>query len=157
MGSMIQKLPRGKQVICLQEVHEVEAEILLSFRRWLPGWHISTSASVLPDGSVNPASGGLVTAVSPLIKGMANFEDAELVPGRCLCTSVLLGDKVLAVINLHNYGINSQDIQSIGEYLASLRNNIRSLLVADLESSLEILILNLKKKGCFVLDEVLTV
>jgi len=126
LGNMVRKLSNGRQVLCFQEVHGLEAEIIHQFQVWLPGWKIFCSVSISADGTQSPGAGGVVTAICPKLKGMANLMDTVLVPGRCLVTSILLGSKVLTVLNLHNYGFKVPQVQRIGNFMSSLALDVKN-------------------------------
>ena len=92
MGGQVARLAKVGHILCLQEVHGLCGDILLQFRVWLPGWRIFVSPFFHPDGTANPASGGVVTAICPAISLVANFEEQCLVPGRCIGISISVGD-----------------------------------------------------------------
>ena len=125
LGRTVFQLSQKMQVLCFQEVHGLEAEILLSFQGWLPGWHISVSVPRSDDGMETACAGGVVTAVCPSIASFALFEDEVLIPGRCIGTSILAGDKVLTVLNLHNHGLKAEQVRRIGNFTSLIIHNIR--------------------------------
>ena len=64
MGSIVSKCVHNNDILCFQEVHGTEAEILLSFSQWLPGWLIVRSGCFDFERFPAPGSGGVVTAMS---------------------------------------------------------------------------------------------
>ena len=57
------------------------------------------------DGSVAPGTGRMVLAFCPQLTLLASFANTVLVHGRCIGTRISYLDKVLTVVNIHNYGV----------------------------------------------------
>jgi hypothetical protein len=140
----IRKLSKQMHVLCFQEVHGRVAEIILAFQGWLPGWHISVSVPFTDDGMEASSAGGVVTAVCPHISGCGSFEDVVLVPGRCLGTSIFVGDKVLHVLNIHNHDLRAHQVRHIGNYMSQIAQDIKvapcskfGILIGDLNIKAE--------------------
>jgi hypothetical protein len=123
MGCHIKRLAKVGHILCFQEVHGVEGDIFLQFGAWLPSWKIFVSPFLHPDGTANSASGGVVIAVCPAIALVANFEERFLVPGRCMGLSIFVEDKVLTVVNIHNYGYTRAQVKSLGSHLSHIAHN----------------------------------
>lgn len=124
MGDFVRSLGQRREVLCFQEVHGMEAEILREFARWLPGWKISFSVSVSHDRMQAPGVGGLVTAISPRIVALAETIDfLTIIPGRVLHTWVVVAGRTLNILNIHNYGLSRLQVCRVGELLDDLRDS----------------------------------
>ena len=76
----IQVLARGRHILCFQEVHGQESEVLHSFALLLPRWRFVVSTCVTEDGLQRHAAGGVVIAICPEIGVNAN-----IIPQRQMC------------------------------------------------------------------------
>jgi len=144
MGRVIQRFAANRHILCFQEVHGLEGEVLHHFEALLPRWKIFCSSSLDQDGLPMANAGGVVTAICPELAAQANFEERCLVPGRCVAVSILAGARVLTVLNLHNYGLQTSQVQFLATYLSSLAINIKvnpcarfGILVGDLNIKAE--------------------
>ena len=120
METKIRNLSLKAHVLCFQEVHGLNAEVSHSFQRWLPGWRIFSSECQSADGMLVPSAGGIACATCLTLSRKANFEQNILVPGRCMSLAMSLGDRVLTVVNLHNYAFSVSDVLYVGEFLSRL-------------------------------------
>ena len=126
MSDHSKRLAKVGHILCFQEVHGFWGDVMLTFQGWLPGWHIFASTSINPDGTPNHNSGGVVFAVCPTIASVACFEECYLVPGRAMGLSVWVGQEVLHILNVHNFGLSITEIKLIGEYLNSVANSVKA-------------------------------
>ena len=123
-GAQLVKLACKAHVLCLQEVHGLEADVEHSISLLLPGWKVLYSPSVHRDGTFDPHSGGVATLICPRLAAVANFGREFVVPGRCLVTSLKVRNKCLSVCNIHNFGLSISDIRAIKDFLFMLRSSI---------------------------------
>ena len=100
MRCEVQRLARNRHILCFQEVHGRDSEIVSTFSRWLPNWKICGSACVADDGLQLHASGGVVTAICPALVRRCSFVEKILVPGRCVDISILCGCKSFDLLNV---------------------------------------------------------
>ena len=124
MGCHVRRVSKLAHILCLQEVHGLEGDIVHQMSVWLPGWRCFASHSLNEDGSANPNAGGCCTLICPGVCALANFEHLDIVPGRCIGTSILTGDKSFSVCNVHNYGLSLRDIKTIKNFLVTLSSNV---------------------------------
>ena len=82
-------LARGKHVICLEEVHGFEGEVLSEFASVLPGW-VCFHSPILNDNQL-PVSGcgGVAVLVCPEIASNAEFQHTVLIPGRAQMLDII--------------------------------------------------------------------
>jgi len=117
IGDVVRKLASRRQILCFQEVHGTEAEILFLFERWLPHWRFFVSRCRDVDDLQHPAAGGVVTAVCPMLISRASFSSTILAQGRCIGTCVTIDSKTVNVINIHNHNLSNTTMVEIGEYM----------------------------------------
>mgnify|MGYP000686098511 CR=1 FL=1 len=122
----------------------MDAEIQTQLEHWLPGWTIFVSAAQNRDGSEAPGTGGMVLAFCPQLSLVATFANTVLVHGRCIGTKISYRDKILTVVNIHNYGLSPTEIHRIGNYLSESAQNVSispvnqfSIFVGDLNIKAE--------------------
>ena len=96
-GVHVKRISYLAHILCFQEVHGKEGDVFHQLSAWLPGWKIFVSSSFNMDGTINGKARGVATAICPKLCSMAIYEPQYLVPGRCLVSSVSVGDKVLSV------------------------------------------------------------
>ena len=144
MGCHVKRISKLAHILCFQEVHGLSGDVVHQFNVWLPGWTCLSSHALNDDGCSSPNSGGVVTLVCPKLCAGANFDTQVLVPGRCICTPVLSGDRVLTVCNVHNYGLSLFEIKSIKSFLFNLCSNIEfspskmlGILIGDINTKAE--------------------
>ena len=144
MGIHLKRLSKAAHILCLQEVHGEEGDTFHQLSNWLPGWKILVSCSLRSDGTFNGGAGGVAIAICPLLNNLAICNPQCVVPGRCLGTSICLGDKVLTVCNVHNYGLSFADTRSIKDFLFLLGSGIEvdptrriGILIGDLNIKAE--------------------
>lgn len=93
---------------------------------------------------MNGNAGGVATAICPVLSSMAICKPQYLVPGRCLVSSHFVGEHILTVCNVHNYGLSSCDTATIKDFLFVLGSSIEvnptsmlGVLVGDLNIKAE--------------------
>ena len=96
------------------------------------------------NGSAVTSAGGVGTAYCPILCDRVSSEEQHLVPGRCLSSSLLQGDRVLSVVKLHNYGLSRVEVKHIGTHLAHLHSTPKvepckffNVLIGDLNIKVE--------------------
>ena len=121
MGLKVQQFANKFSILCLQEVHGEEAEIMLFLSRILPGWKCFISASRSIDDLDCPGAGGVVSAISPRLCSQVNrFELFNLYSGRCISVSMWIENSKINIINIHNFEIPKQHVLGIGRHLSML-------------------------------------
>ena len=113
-GNIVRQLSLTSDIICLQEVHGYSGEIVSELSAWLPNWKVFFSA-VTADGMAKRDSGGVLFAISPHIVG--TFSLTIFQPGRVASLSIFSSLGSLDIMNIHNYGISSQNFQSLSQHL----------------------------------------
>jgi len=101
-------------------------DVHLTLQAWLPGWYIRYSTCFFDDGTPNPNAGGVLIAICPVLCAVANFEEQVLIPGRALCVSLFCRNRILSVLNVHNYNLSNQEVKSISHFTSNLCLDIRS-------------------------------
>ena len=117
IGDVLRMLASRRHILCFQEVHGTEAEILFLFERWLPHWRFFVSGCRDVDDLPHPAAGGVVTAVCPMLVSRASFSSTVLAHGRCISTCVTIDSKTVNVINIHNHNLSNAAMVVIGEHM----------------------------------------
>ena len=73
----------------------------------------------------------MVIAVCPKLSKVCNIEPLEIVPGRCLSVSLWALDSGIKrnvhILTLHNYGLNNEQVSSIGNVMHRLSDSCRRL------------------------------
>ena len=117
-GEEVRRLAQSTHVICFQEVHGSEAEVLATFSRWLPRWRFSYSVCKACDGHVLTDSGGVLIGVCPQLAGRANsFAPSVLVDGRVQSLIIELDNQSLGIYNIHNSGLSRDQVDFVGNVL----------------------------------------
>ncbi len=91
----------------------------------------------------------MVLAFCPQLTLLASFANTVLVHGRCIGTRISYLDKVLTVVNVHNYGLSSAQISRIGNYLSSSAQNVTISLVNQFSLFLGDLNIKAEDERCF--------
>ena len=95
--------PWGVHVLCLQEVHGYDSEVLSTFSGWLPGWRFWFSGCQSAEGMFLNNKGGVLIGICPQLYAQAdNFEHAVFVPGRLHGVCGNFGAFQLRILNVHN-------------------------------------------------------
>ena len=91
------RIAQQAHVVCIQELHASEEEVLSMFAEWTNDWEWFSSQCE------NVRAGGVLTLYRKQLKKKAWTVSNEIfVDGRCLCTSITRDDLKLDVINIHN-------------------------------------------------------
>ena len=75
-------------------MHSKEGDAFHQLSNWLPGWKILVSCSIRADGTFNGGAGGVAMAICPKLKDLSICNTQYIVPGRCMASSICVGDKV---------------------------------------------------------------
>ena len=82
-GIVLQNIGRQAHVLCLQEVHGHEKEVVSQLGLWLPGWKFWASMVRRIDGTANFRAGGVVIGVCTEIAQLAtSASHTVLIKGR---------------------------------------------------------------------------
>ena len=117
---VIRDLSWQYDIIWLQEVHSVEADIKAQFGKWLPGWQFCISAFRDALGFPVSSTGGVVMAFRP---GLASGPIAHkiLINGRCQVASIpIQGTFTFHIGNLHNFDLHRSQVVACSRHLAYL-------------------------------------
>ena len=125
--SYIQDLAQTRHILCIQEVHGFEGEVLSALKGILPNWTVFHSPCVSAGGTVNFAAGGVATCFCPSLANSFDSLDAtNLSSGRCLAACGSMGPKVLTVVNVHNSDMGAGEVTVVTMFLRSLRLEVQS-------------------------------
>ena len=84
-STVLQNIGRQAHVLCLQEVHGHEKEVVSQLGLWLPGWKFWASMVRRYDGSANYGAGGVVIGFCTEIAQKAtSASHTVLIKGRLL-------------------------------------------------------------------------
>ena len=140
----LRKLSYNRHIICLQEVHGLEEEVLAAVRSNLPGWGCFHSPTLNPDGIFAGGKAGVAILICPVITQVARTIHRVLVPGRAQLANIVFpgGDsepRTLSILNVHNFGLSRSMVLEIGAVVddlvardASQPHKSTSMLVGDL-------------------------
>ena len=138
-ADMVVDLSKIFDVLCFQEVHGLQVEILRQFQLWLPNWQFCVSGFLGTDECPNPGTGGVVIAVRPGVAREAVIHEV-LVPGRCQVASITGSDgKMFSIVNLHNFDFSVDEVDKVGMAMRALAARDRerpddsfSMLIGDM-------------------------
>ena len=107
--------------LCLQETHGGDSGIRILDTDITKGMVIHHSSGP------NQATGGVISLLRrSAFAPSAECEQEVLAPGRVLLSRVLVGDSVLAIVNVHNFGLTSAAVSQITALIGRLAARARA-------------------------------
>ena len=117
--AFVQDVASTRHIVCLQEVHGHNAEVLALLQSLLPGWLVMHSACPGVDGTSYSRAGGVAICVCPLLAEACTIFPNIIVPGRCIAASFCKGSCVLNVSNIHNFDLDANQMGVIAGLLGA--------------------------------------
>ena len=120
--AFLSSLALSSDIICLQELYGLQAEIECILSGLLPNWLCLVSAATNFEGLPCPGAGGVAICISPKVVHRANSINSQvLADGRCIEGTIAIGQMTFNIINIHNAGLSNAQVHYIRGYLEDRR------------------------------------